>query len=68
MGTMTVECAWCKRTIGKKPCSGKGRNRNQVSHGICDECAEAAIKEVGLWGKDYGVSKRQPSILESVKK
>lgn len=36
---MTVVCAWCGVTIRT------GIQRDKISHGICEDCAEAMLEE-----------------------
>ena len=42
---MKVVCAWCKEETGYKEGNGIPE---QVTHGICEECAEKLVKEAGL--------------------
>jgi len=34
---MKVVCAWCNKDMGEKEPT-KGRQRNEVTHGMCDKC------------------------------
>ena len=45
---MIRKCAWCKKTLGRKPPLSDRR----VTHGICGECAEEVMqkREYRLWG------------------